>query len=57
MYGYLTDAAREYEQFQIKREKYYKKMQFVLGELLFLCYTRWEINHGGLWEFNKIAPC
>lgn len=35
------------------REKYYKKMQFVLGELHFLCYTRWEINHGGPWDFEK----
>lgn len=47
----------KYVQFQIKREKYYKKMQFVLGELHFLCYTRLEINHGGLWDFEKSVLC
>lgn len=32
-------------------EKYYKKMQFVLCELHFLCYTWEEINHGGICFF------
>ena len=38
---------------KIKCEKYYKKMQFVLGELLFLCYTVGEINHGGICFFIR----
>lgn len=38
---------------KIKYEKYYKKMQFVLGELLFLCYTVGEINHGGICFFIR----
>jgi len=39
--------------FMLRNVIFVKKMQFVLFELLFLCYTTIDINHGEVWLLGQ----
>ena len=41
----------------LRNVNFTKKMQFILFELLFLCYTVLVINQGEVWLVGQKEPC